>query len=100
MASRPTLPYTRGVSSPADKLPSPEATELLERALRLPRRDQEYVAARLRFAVLADQDGWPEGLHPEWKDEILARLKSVEDGSAELLDGDEVLDALMAKYKG
>jgi Ni,Fe-hydrogenase III component G len=88
------------VSSPADKLPSPEVADVLERALRLPRRDQEYLAARLRFGVATDEDAWPDGMHPAWKDEILARLKSVEDASAKLLDGDEVLRKLLAKHKG
>lgn len=85
------------MSAPADKLPSREATELLERALRLPRHDQEYLAAKLRFAVPVDQDGWPEDLHPDWKPELERRLKSIEDGTAKLLDGEQVMAELRAK---
>lgn len=42
----------------------------------------------------------PPELSPVWKAEISRRLKSIEDGTAVLLDGDDALKRLMAKYEG
>lgn len=79
------------MSDPAEKL-SPEAKLLLERFLKLPGDEQRRFAQRA--LVLAE----PPELSPAWKAEIAARLQSVEDGSAQLLDGETVMQELKAKY--
>ena len=37
-------------------------------------------------------------LDPELREELVRRLKSIEDGTAVLLDGDEVIRELRTKY--
>jgi hypothetical protein len=45
------------------------------------------------FSQTADDE-----LDPELREELVRRLKLIEDGTAALLDGDEVLRELRAKY--
>jgi hypothetical protein len=79
------------MADPAEKL-SPEAEALMERFRKLPSEEQR------RFAKLALALAEPPELSSAWKREIANRLKSIEDGTAVLLDGDEVMRELRAKY--
>jgi hypothetical protein len=66
---------------------------LLEQALQLPDAERGKLAMRLLRTLEPDNedevigDGWKAA----WSAEIDRRVKEVADGSAELLDGDEVL---------
>lgn len=66
---------------------------LLEQALQLPEADRGTLAMRLLHTLEPDDEGEVTGDEWEaaWSAEIDRRVKEVDDGSAELLDGDEVL---------
>lgn len=82
------------MTSAAPKSPTPE--ELLEQVLRLPKEQRLVLADRIWQSV--EDEGWPAELHPAWKAEIARRLKSLKDGSAVLIDGQEHLRRLRDKY--
>ena len=75
---------------------SPSSEAVLAAALALPPQEREEVAERL-FRSL-DGDG-EAALSPEWKAEIQRRLKEIEEGTAELVDGEEVMKWLRSKYE-
>jgi putative addiction module component (TIGR02574 family) len=82
------------MSSPA---PKPTAEELLEQALQLPKEQRLRLADQLLDSV----DGFSQTddeLDPELREELGRRLKTIEDGTAVLLNGDEVMRELRAKY--
>jgi hypothetical protein len=66
---------------------------LLEQALRLPDAERGKLAMQLlRTLEPEDEDGVSkEEWEAAWSAEIDRRVREVDDGSAELLDGDEVL---------
>ena len=75
---------------------SPSSEALLSAALTLPPAEREELAERL----LRSLDGSEYvALSPEWKAEIERRLKEIDDGTAELVDGDEVMQWLRSKYQ-
>ena len=67
---------------------SSRAHKLIEEFFTLPEDEQAEV---LEAIVPTDED-------PEFMAEIERRVRSIEDGTAVLLDGDEVLARLRAKY--
>jgi putative addiction module component (TIGR02574 family) len=75
-------------------MPTPE--EILETALQLPKEQRLRLAEQLRESV--EDEGWPDDLHPAWRDEIARRLDKLDRGEAVLHDGDETLRELLAKY--
>jgi putative addiction module component (TIGR02574 family) len=83
------------MSSPA---PKPTAEELLEHALQLPKEQRLRLADQLLDSVDEFSQIDDDQLDPELREELVRRLKSIEDGTAELLDGDEVMRELRAKY--
>ena len=66
---------------------------LLEQALQLPDAERGKLAMRLLRTLEPDDEGEVTGDEWEaaWSAEIDRRVREVDDGSAELLDGDEVL---------
>ena len=69
---------------------------ILSAALTLPPEDREELAERL----LRSLDGTDYvALSPEWKAEIERRMKEIDDGTAELIDGEEVMRWLRSKYE-
>ena len=74
----------------------PSSEALLTAALTLPPEDREEMAERL----LRSLDGTEYvALSPAWKAEIERRLKEIDDGTAELVDGDEVMRWLRSKFQ-
>jgi len=78
--------------------PKPTAEQLLEQALDLPKEQRLRLADQLIDSVEGD-DSAPIELDPELREELVRRLKTIEDGTAVLLDGDEVMRELRAKYE-
>lgn len=76
---------------------SPSSEALLTAALALPPADREEFAERLLRSL--DGSEYVE-LSPAWKSEIDRRLKEIDDGTAELIDGDEVMEWLRSKAEG
>ena len=72
-----------------------EYDELLTRALRLPVRMRLDFAEQLTSTL---DEEHPLDISPEWAAEIDRRMKEVEDGSVELLDGEEVVRELEAEF--
>ena len=83
------------MSSPA---PKPTAGELLEHALQLPQEQRLRLADQLLDSADEYSETDHDALDPELREELERRLKSIEDGTAMLLDGDEVMRELRAKY--
>ena len=77
---------------------SPKFAELRDEALQLPENERLRLAEELFESV--EEGAKPPELSPAWKAEISRRLKSIEDGTAVLLDGDEVMRELRVKYGG
>jgi hypothetical protein len=66
---------------------SSRARKILEEALTLPEEDRLLIAAELRGSIDAAQ---PEEVEEAWRDEVVRRLKSIEDGTAILHEWDDV----------
>jgi putative addiction module component (TIGR02574 family) len=73
----------------------PGAEQLLSAALALPPEQREEIAERLLRSL--DGTGYV-ALSPAWQAEIDRRLKEIDDGTAEMVDGDEFLEWLRSKY--
>ena len=73
-----------------------QARKILEEALALPEEDRLYLAEALQESVEPIES--QEEIDAAWRDELERRLKSIEDGTAVLLDGDEVMRELKSKY--
>jgi putative addiction module component (TIGR02574 family) len=78
--------------------PKPTAEELLEHALQLPKEQRLRLADQLLDSVDEFSQTDDDELDPELREELVRRLKTIEDGTAVLLDGDEVMRELRTKY--
>ena len=87
-AARRRLTYTTDVSWPVEKV--------LEEALKLDPKDRALIVAELSHP---DANASPEEVEAAWREEIACRLKSIEDGTAELVDGHEVSQRIRAEYE-
>jgi putative addiction module component (TIGR02574 family) len=65
---------------------SETVAKLLEQLLELPSEDRRLIAEQLQGSLDAEQ--LPDD--PEWRAEFDRRLQSVADGTAELIDGEQV----------
>ena len=65
-----------------------QARKILEQALALPEEDRLLIAAELKGSI--DTSDSPDEVEAAWRDEIVRRLKSIQDGTAILHDWDEV----------
>lgn len=72
--------------------------ELLEAALQLPREDRLRIAERLFES--AEDESWPDDLHPAWRDEIASRLDKLDSGEAVLHDHGDVMSDLLSTRSG
>jgi putative addiction module component (TIGR02574 family) len=66
---------------------SDAANTLLQQAMNL-NPDERYELAQLLLDSLEEDDGLPDD--PEWRAELDRRIQSVADGTAVLIDGEEV----------
>ena len=82
------VPCTTDVSWPVEKV--------LEEALKLDPKDRALIVAELSRP---DANATPEEVEAAWREEIARRLRSIEDGTAELIDGHEVSQRIRAEYK-
>jgi len=64
------------------------ARKVIEEALALPKEELLQVVAELQESVEATDSS--DDIDTAWRDEIVRRLRSIEDGSALLHDGDDV----------
>jgi hypothetical protein len=82
-------------SSPAEETaPSAEAEQALKVISKLSDRERLWVLKQMA-AEQADDDE----LHPELRQELLARLRSIQDGTAVLLDGRKAVRELRSRLK-
>jgi putative addiction module component (TIGR02574 family) len=72
------------------------AQDLLEQALQLPKAQRLKLAEQLYESV--GHEAWPADVNPAWQAEIARRLRSLMDGSATLIEGDEHIRRLSDKY--
>ena len=84
-----TLPYSKGVSWPVEKI--------LEEAFKLDPQDRALIVAELSNS---EGLGSPEEVEAAWREEIARRLKSIEDGTAVLHDWEEVDREISSIVKG
>ena len=67
---------------------SARARKVIEDALTLPKDELVRVVAELQYRV--EQTDSTDDVDGAWQEEIVARLRSIQDGSAVLSDGDQV----------
>ena len=67
---------------------SSRALKLIDEFRALPTDERE--AALLELAEITDQQAPAQLLHPEWHDELVRRVRSVQDGTAVLHDWEDV----------
>jgi putative addiction module component (TIGR02574 family) len=72
------------------------ARKILEEALSLPEKDRVYLVEALQESIEPVES--QEEVDAAWRKEIVRRVKSIENGTAVLLDGDEVMHELKSKY--
>jgi len=74
---------------------------VLAQALQLPDEQRGELVARLLRSLEPEEGDEITGEEWEatWSDEVSRRIHEVEDGSAELIDGDEVLREARARYE-
>jgi putative addiction module component (TIGR02574 family) len=70
------------------------AKKILDEARALSVEEREEIAHGLLESVAAERDD----LSPEWREEIARRIKQIERGEVELIDGDEVLRELREQF--
>jgi len=88
VATRAALTYNSNMS--------PRAEEILALALQLPEEERRQLADQLQESV-ESQGGGAVDLDPTLREELIARVRKVEDGTAVLRDGPEVMRELRAK---
>jgi putative addiction module component (TIGR02574 family) len=76
---------------------SPRAHKILEEALTLSEKERLFLAEALQESV--DRPESQEEIDTVWREEIARRLKSIENGTAVLHDGETVFRELMSKYE-
>ena len=74
-----------------------QARKILEEALALPEDERLFLAEALQESVEHVES--QEDVDAAWREEIARRLKSIEDGTAVLHDGEAVFRKLMSKYE-
>ena len=75
---------------------SDAATTLLEQALTLPADDRCWLVEQIDASLGSCDGQLPDD--PEFRAELDRRLRSIADGTAGLLDGEQVMRELMEKY--
>jgi hypothetical protein len=75
---------------------SPRAEEILALALQLPEEERRRLADQLQESVESPGDGVVD-LDPTLREELIARVRKIEDGTAVMRDGPEVMRDLRAK---
>jgi putative addiction module component (TIGR02574 family) len=73
-----------------------QARKILQEALKLPKKDRLYLVEALQDSVEPVES--QKEVDAAWRKEIVRRVKSIKDGTAVLLDGDEVVRELKSKY--
>ena len=74
---------------------SPQASELVERALALSVHDRGAIIDRLVESL--DEGPADEGVEAAWSEEIKRRVEEIESGKAEMIPGEEVDRRLAAR---
>lgn len=70
--------------------------KILEEALKLDSKERALVVAELSRS---ESSATPEEVEAAWRDEIALRLRSIEDGTADMVDGRGVSQRVRAEYK-
>lgn len=72
-----------------------QAKKLLEQVLALPEEDRHYLVEAIQESLPAETQ---EEINAAWEEEIARRVQSIKDGTAVLLDGEQVMRELKSKY--
>ena len=75
---------------------SPRAKEILALAMQLPEEERRQLADQLQESIEPER-GDAVDLDPTLREELIARVRKIEDGTAVLRDGTEVMRELRAK---
>jgi putative addiction module component (TIGR02574 family) len=67
---------------------SPETEDIVNQALRLPREARALLAEKLLESLDFEE---PFEISNEWREEIARRCREIDEGTAELIPGEEVL---------
>jgi putative addiction module component (TIGR02574 family) len=79
---------------------SDEARHLLEEALRLPLEERSQLAEKLLRSLDAEEASLsPADWERMWSDEVARRLREIDGGRTQLIDGDEALARARATLK-
>jgi putative addiction module component (TIGR02574 family) len=74
---------------------SPQASELLEKALTLSTQDRGLIIDRLTRSL--DEGPAEEGVEAAWSDEVKRRVEEIQSGKVEMIPGEEVDRRLAAR---
>jgi putative addiction module component (TIGR02574 family) len=74
---------------------SPQAAELIEKALTLSVHDRGLIIDRLAESL--DDGAAEEGVEAAWSDEIKRRVEEIQSGKIEMIPGEEVDRRLMTR---
>ena len=75
---------------------SPNAKNIIHDALKLPRDVRALIAEKLLESLDYEE---PFELSNEWKEEIERRCQGIDNGTVQLIPGDEVLNEAVARLK-
>ena len=75
---------------------SPTAKNIIHDALKLPRDVRALIAEKLLESLDYEE---PFELSNEWKEEIERRCQGIDNGTVQLIPGDEVLNEAVARLK-
>jgi putative addiction module component (TIGR02574 family) len=76
---------------------SPETENVIRRALQLPREARALIAEKLLESLDLEE---PFEVSDAWKEEIARRCRELDDGTAELIPGDDVLKEAAKELRG
>lgn len=74
---------------------SPQASELLQKALALPEHDRGLIIDRLMESL--DEGPAEDGVEAAWSEEIKRRVEEIQSGKVEMIPGEEVDRRLTAR---
>ena len=76
---------------------SPKTETIMTEALQLPREVRALIAEKLLESLDVDE---PFKISQEWKEEIARRCREIDEGTVDLIPGDEVLKEAAERLRG
>jgi putative addiction module component (TIGR02574 family) len=76
---------------------SPETENVMKKALQLPREARALIAEKLLESLDFEE---PFEVSSEWKEEIARRCREIDEGTVELIPGEDVLKEAAKELRG